>query len=187
MDLQTLLLAMSIPSGVTAFCFWLIEEKMKRERQEREQKEAIRQQSEILLIKSVMAAIALGEAAATALKNGHANGETEAALEYARKIKHEQKDFLTEQGIKGIYEEKQTMKKIDWVRKLTSRKMWTAVASFVSMMIVATGGTENTATQVTALIMAGASVVAYIIGEGLTDQANVGVETTVEVTEEKEV
>ena len=75
------------------------------------------------------------------------------------------------------------MKKIDWVRKLTSRKMWTAVASFVSMMIVATGGTENTATQVTA----GASVVAYIIGEGLTDQANVGVETTVEVTEEKEV
>ena len=60
------------------------------------------------------------------------------------------------------------MKKIDWVRKLTSRKLWTAVASFVSMMILATGGTDNTATQVTALIMAGASVVAYIIGEGLT-------------------
>ena len=45
------------------------------------------------------------------------------------------------------------MKKIDWVRKLTSRKLWTAVASFVSMMILATGGTDNTATQVTALIM----------------------------------
>lgn len=40
------------------------------------------------------------------------------------------------------------MKKIDWVRKLTSRKLWTAVASFVSMMILATGGTDNTATQV---------------------------------------
>ena len=64
------------------------------------------------------------------------------------------------------------MKKINWLRKLTSRKFWTAVASFVSMMIVATGGTENTATQVTALIMAGASVVAYIIGEGLTDAGN---------------
>ena len=60
------------------------------------------------------------------------------------------------------------MKNIDWKRKLTSRKLWTAVASFVSMMIVAT------ATQVTALIMAGASVVAYIIGEGLTDSANIG-------------
>ena len=65
------------------------------------------------------------------------------------------------------------MMKIDWVRKLTSRKLWTAVASFVSMMIVATGGAENTATQITALIMAGASVVAYIIGEGLTDASNV--------------
>lgn len=66
------------------------------------------------------------------------------------------------------------MKNIDWKRKLTSRKLWTAVASFVSMMIVATGGAENTATQVTALIMAGASVVSYIIGEGLTDSANIG-------------
>ena len=64
------------------------------------------------------------------------------------------------------------MKRIDWVRKLTSRKLWTATASFVSMMIVATGGTESTAAQVTALIMAGASVIAYIIGEGLTYVAN---------------
>ena len=73
------------------------------------------------------------------------------------------------------------MKGINWVRKLTSRKLWTAVASFVLMMIVATGGAENTATQVTALIMAGASVVAYIIGEGLTDSANIGVEVETEV------
>ena len=41
------------------------------------------------------------------------------------------------------------------------------------MMIVGTGGAENTATQVAAIIMAGASVIAYIIGEGLTDAANV--------------
>lgn len=65
------------------------------------------------------------------------------------------------------------MKQINWVRKLTSRKLWTAVASFVSMMILATGGAKNTATQVTALIMAGASVIAYIIGEGLTDAVNI--------------
>lgn len=68
------------------------------------------------------------------------------------------------------------MKQINWVKKLTSRKLWTAVASFVSMMILATGGAENTATQVTALIMAGASVIAYIIGEGLTDAANIEAE-----------
>lgn len=80
------------------------------------------------------------------------------------------------------------MKNINWMRKLTSRKFWTAVASFTSMMILATGGTENTATQVTALIMAGASIVAYIIGEGLTDSANTGIEVGVEVEDtEKEV
>lgn len=76
------------------------------------------------------------------------------------------------------------MKQINWVRKLTSRKLWTAVASFVSMMILATGGAENTATQVTALIMAGASVIAYIIGEGLTDAANIEAEDQEQADEE---
>lgn len=61
--------------------------------------------------------------------------------------------------------------KIDWVRKLTSRKLWVSIGSFVSMMIVATGGTENEAAQVAALIMAGATVLGYIIGEGLVDGA----------------
>lgn len=61
--------------------------------------------------------------------------------------------------------------KIDWVRKLTSRKFWIAVASFVSLLVVALGGSEETATQVTAIIMAGATVAAYIIGEGLSDAA----------------
>ena len=78
------------------------------------------------------------------------------------------------------------MKNINWVRKLTSRKFWTAVASFVSMMIVACGGTDNQATQITALIMAGAAVVAYIIGEGLADSANVGIEVEQEVEVEED-
>lgn len=64
------------------------------------------------------------------------------------------------------------MKNVNWVRKLTSRKLWVSVGSFVSMMVVAVGGTENQAAQVTALIMAGASVLGYIIGEGLVDGAN---------------
>lgn len=68
--------------------------------------------------------------------------------------------------------------KIDWVRKLTSRKFWAAVASFVSMIMIAIGASEAQATQVVALIMAGASVIAYIIGEGLAD-ANHSVDTSV--------
>lgn len=60
---------------------------------------------------------------------------------------------------------------IDWKRKLTSRKFWAAVAEFVTMLIIAITGNQETATQVAALIMAGAAVVAYIIGEGLADAA----------------
>ena len=60
---------------------------------------------------------------------------------------------------------------VDWKKKLTSRKFWAAIASFVSMLIIALGGTEETGTQITALIMAGASVIAYIVGEGLADAA----------------
>lgn len=66
------------------------------------------------------------------------------------------------------------MKWEDIQRKLTSRKFWLAIGSFVSMLIVALGGAEETATQVSALIMAGATVVAYIIGEGMADAASAG-------------
>lgn len=60
------------------------------------------------------------------------------------------------------------------ISKLTSRKFWMALASFVSMLMVARGKSESEAAQVAALIMAGASVVAYVIGEGLADAASAG-------------
>ncbi|MEG1358396.1 MAG: hypothetical protein RSE23_01905 [Clostridia bacterium] len=63
------------------------------------------------------------------------------------------------------------MTKEDWIRKLTSRKLWVAISSFVSLMVVALGVAEDTASQITAIIMAGASMVAYIIGEGLVDSS----------------
>lgn len=61
---------------------------------------------------------------------------------------------------------------IDWKKKLTSRKFWAAVCNFVAMLVVAFGGTEQTAVQITGIIMAGATVIAYIIAEGLVDAAN---------------
>lgn len=60
---------------------------------------------------------------------------------------------------------------MDWKSKLTSRKFWLSVANFVTMLIVAFNGNQETGKQIAALIMAGASVVAYIIGEGLADAA----------------
>jgi len=61
---------------------------------------------------------------------------------------------------------------IDWKKKLTSRKFWAAVCSLVAQMVVALGGTEDQSVKITALIMAGATVIAYIIGEGLVDASN---------------
>lgn len=62
--------------------------------------------------------------------------------------------------------------KIDWKRKLTSRKFWLSVASFVSLLLVALGYSNNTAAQISALVMAGATVIGYAIGEGLADAGN---------------
>ena len=70
------------------------------------------------------------------------------------------------------------------VRKLTSRKLWVAICAFVSLLVVALGHTEGEAAQVTALIMAGASVLSYILAEGWADKA--GAEAGKEQGEETE-
>lgn len=64
------------------------------------------------------------------------------------------------------------MNKIDWTRKFTSRKFWAAVVGFVTPIMTLTNVPDNTAVQITSIIMAGGTLIAYIIGEGLTDAAN---------------
>lgn len=63
------------------------------------------------------------------------------------------------------------MNKIDWKRKLTSRKFWISIIGLVTGLIVAFGGGEETTEKVGGCIMSAASVVAYIVGEGLSDAA----------------
>ncbi len=60
----------------------------------------------------------------------------------------------------------------NWKQKLTSRKFWAAVVGFVTPTLLAFGVADNVATQVAGIIMAGAAVVAYIVGEGLVDASN---------------
>ncbi len=62
--------------------------------------------------------------------------------------------------------------KIDWTKKLTSRKLWVSVAGFVAGLIVALGGNADTAETVSGCILSGAAVVGYVLGEGLADSAN---------------
>lgn len=79
------------------------------------------------------------------------------------------KDILDEEREEAIAE---LVSNIDWKRKLTSRKLWMAIALFVSGIFAATGHKE-TGVIIAGLIMQGAAVVAYIIGEGLTDAAHI--------------
>ena len=64
------------------------------------------------------------------------------------------------------------MDKVNWKKKLTSRKLWMAIASFVVMMMVYFGSAEESANQVASIIMAGATVIGYVIGEGLADSTS---------------
>lgn len=66
--------------------------------------------------------------------------------------------------------------KIDWKKKLTSRKFWAAIITFVTSILVAFNVPDLTIEQVTTVIMGGAGMIAYIIGEGLVDAARIGKE-----------
>ena len=84
--------ALGIPSLLASFfVLWMQHILKKRDAQEREREKA-RQKNNVLLIRMVGAAIALGEATAHAVQLGHANGDIEAALTYAHQVNEEQQD-----------------------------------------------------------------------------------------------
>ena len=99
-----LLMAFGIPAFMTR--------RMERHMDEREQKadmrEKNREEMNRLQVRATMAAIALGEATARAVQripDAHCNGDMTAALDYVKRVKHEEKDFLTGLGIHALYEE----------------------------------------------------------------------------------
>ena len=79
-------------------------------------------------------------------------------------------------------DEVKAMSNIDWKTKLTSRKFWVAVVGFVVPLLVAFGMTDNQAAEVASIIMAGANMIAYIIGEGMVDSSRIKTETKSTIT-----
>ena len=58
---------------------------------------------------------------------------------------------------------------INWKQKLTSRKFWVAVVGFVTPLVLVFGYSEEVASEIAGIIMSGAVLISYIIGEGLVD------------------
>jgi len=106
LSIGCLVTLLGLPTAITAFCFWLLQQRITKRDKAQEERERAREKNEVLIIKGMGAAIALGEATAQAVQripDANCNGDMHAALEYARKVKHEHKEFLTEQSVQALY------------------------------------------------------------------------------------
>lgn len=113
------LAAAGIPAATVGLFVWNIQrkitardkarEKAEADRERRaEEQERNRERLELELMRSSNAAIALGEATARAVQripDAHCNGDMHKALDYAARVKHEQKDFLTSLGIHALHDD----------------------------------------------------------------------------------
>lgn len=63
------------------------------------------------------------------------------------------------------------MEKIDWKRKLTSRKMWAAIIGFITSILAVFNLPDATVNQIIGVVSSVSVLIAYIIGEGLVDAA----------------
>ena len=113
-----ILVTVGVPSGIFGFAVWLIERKIEQHERKRAeeakkrenieaQREKSREELQICIYETSLAAIALGEATAKAVQripDAHCNGDMHAALDYASKVKHAQREVVSRCGIKSIVE-----------------------------------------------------------------------------------
>lgn len=67
---------------------------------------------------------------------------------------------------------------MNWKQKLSSRKFWVALAG-LAVGVIALLGIKTDTSQITGVIMALGSVIAYIFGEGYVDAASAGADTII--------
>lgn len=118
METWQILVTVGVQSGIFGFAVWLIERKIEQHERKRTeeakkrenieaQREKSREELQICIYETSLAAIALGEATAKAVQripDAHCNGDMHAALDYASKVKHAQREVVSRCGIKSIVE-----------------------------------------------------------------------------------
>ena len=86
-------------------------------------------------------------------------------LEFHRILQKIFEDINIQQGVH--------MTNIDWKRKLSSRKLWAAIAGIITGLAMVFGLDENTISTVAGAVVSVASVAAYIMAEGKVDAESV--------------
>lgn len=95
-----------IPMTVMGLIAWHYKRRVEKAEAEKEKRENNKEQLEFMNVQATWAAIALAEATARAVQripDAKCNGDMHAALQYAEKVKHDQKDYLAKQGIHALY------------------------------------------------------------------------------------
>ena len=75
---------------------------------------------------------------------------------------------------------------MDWNRKLSSRKLWAAVAGIVGGLAMVFGLDENIISTVSGAVVSLASVITYVLTEGKVDAAALATKTAQAVEETAE-
>lgn len=103
-----MIMAAGIPSAITGILVWWIKRKIDKQDEERQERERNQERLMILIMQTGRATSVLSEATARAVQripDAHCNGDMKKALDDAKRIQTEEKDFLINKGIKHIFEE----------------------------------------------------------------------------------
>lgn len=106
--METMIMAAGIPSAITGLLLWWIKKKIDKQDEERQERERNQERLMILIMQTGRATSVLSEATARAVQripDAHCNGDMKKALDDAKRIQTEEKDFLINKGIKHIFEE----------------------------------------------------------------------------------
>ena len=106
--LAAFIAAMGIPGAVMGVIVWKLERRIVRQEETINERERSREELLLLVVQSTGAAIALGEATAKVADQAsgtHCKEDIRSALEYAMEVKRKQKDFLSQQGIRALWDD----------------------------------------------------------------------------------
>ena len=106
--MEMVIMAAGIPSAITGLLVWWIKKKIDKQDEDRAERERNQERLMILIMQTGRATSILSEATARAVQripDAHCNGDMKKALDDAKRIQTEEKDFLINKGIKHIFEE----------------------------------------------------------------------------------